>query len=193
MAFDGCTSLPSITIGRCVVNIFSDAFLHCNALVVIHSLNNVAPSVGYRALWDIPDTAKVYIPCGSTSSYASVTEWSSHFSTFIEELGYVLDVVSSDDEQDSVEIVSSPTCNDQHAELLATANEGFRFEGWGVAPVYQNLVTDNPLTIGVTEDMSIVAYFAADSTGPSTRAMCASRSLRTATPSWLTPTPSGRE
>ena len=50
------------------------------------------------------------------------------------------------------------------ATLLATANEGYHFEGWSITPGYQNIVTENPLTIVVTEDMSIIAYFAADNT-----------------------------
>lgn len=48
--------------------------------------------------------------------------------------------------------------------LTATAYEGYHFEGWSITPGYQNIVTENPLTLIVTEDMSIVAYFAADST-----------------------------
>ncbi len=219
MAFEGCTSLPSITIGRCVRNIFSDAFLHC--------------TVGYRALWNIPDTARVYIPCGSTSSYAAVPEWNNHFSAFIEVPTYVLEVSADDETHGSAEIVSEPTCDNPQAELLATANEGYHFdhwsngstdnpltitlttdtsltaffaldslsvsvvsndetmgsvtgggtyaygdtvtltatadegyhfEGWGITPGYQNIVTENPLTIIVTQDMSIIAYFVADST-----------------------------
>ena len=164
MAFKVCTSLPQITLGRCVTNIFSDAFLFCQALMEMHLLNNVAPSVGYRALWDIPDTARIYIPCGSTASYTSVQEWSQHFSTFIEELGYVLDVTASNEEHGSIEVISEPTCNNPQAELLATANEGYHFEGWSITPGYQNIVTDNPLTVTVIEDISIVAYFTPDST-----------------------------
>lgn len=164
MAFKGCISLPQITLGRCVTNIFSDAFLFCQALMEMHLLNNVAPSVGYRALWDIPDTARIYIPCGSTASYTSVQEWSQHFSTFIEELGYVLDVTASNEEHGSIEVISEPTCNNPQAELLATANEGYHFEGWSITPGYQNIVTDNPLTVTVIEDISIVAYFTPDST-----------------------------
>lgn len=233
MAFEGCTSLPSITIGRCVRNIFSDAFLHCYAISELHLLASVAPTVGYRALWNIPDTARVYIPCGSTSSYAAVPEWNNHFSAFIEVLTYVLEVSADDETHGSVEIVSEPTCDNPQAELLATANEGYHFdhwsngstdnpltitlttdtsltaffaldslsvsvvsndetmgsvtgggtyaygdtvtltatadegyhfEGWGITPGYQNIVTENPLTIIVTQDMSIIAYFVADST-----------------------------
>ena len=233
MAFEGCTSLPSITIGRCVRNIFSDAFLHCYAISELHLLASVAPTVGYRALWNIPDTARVYIPCGSTSSYAAVPEWNNHFSAFIEVPTYVLEVSADDETHGSVEIVSEPTCDNPQAELLATANEGYHFdhwsngstdnpltitlttdtsltaffaldslsvsvvsndetmgsvtgggtyaygdtvtltatadegyhfEGWGITPGYQNIVTENPLTIIVTQDMSIIAYFVADST-----------------------------
>lgn len=164
MAFEGCTSLPSITIGRCVRNIFSDAFLHCYAISELHLLASVAPTVGYRALWDIPDTARVYIPCGSTSSYAAVPEWNNHFSAFIEVPTYALKIATNDDTYGSAEIVSHPTCDNPQAVLLATANEGYRFEGWGITPGYQNLVTDNPLTVTVSDDMTVVAYFAADST-----------------------------
>ena len=232
-AFKGCTALPTITLGRCVSRINGDAFLQCWSLMEMHLLNNAAPSVGYRALWNIPDSASVYIPCGSTASYTSVQEWSQHFSTFIEEPGYVLDVTASNEEHGSVEVVSEPTCNNPQAELLATANEGYHFihwsngstdnpltitlnsdtaitaffaidslsvtisindesmggvigggiyaygdtatltananegyhfEGWSITPGYQNIVSDNPLTIIVTEDMTVIAYFAVDST-----------------------------
>ena len=153
MAFEGCTSLPSITIGRCVRNIFSDAFLHCYAISELHLLASVAPTVGYRALWNIPDTARVYIPCGSTSSYAAVPEWNNHFSAFIEVPTYVLEVSADDETHGSVEIVSEPTCDNPQAELLATANEGYHFDHWS------NGSTDNPLTFTLTRDTAIVAYF----------------------------------
>lgn len=160
MAFEGCTSLPSITIGRYVRNIFSDAFLHCYAISELHLLASVAPTVGYRALWNIPDTARVYIPCGSTSSYAAVPEWNNHFSAFIEEPAFVLEVSVDDETHGNAEIVSHPTCDNPQAVLLATANEGYRFEGWGITPGYQNIVTDNPLTVTVSDDMTVKAYFA---------------------------------
>jgi len=50
------------------------------------------------------------------------------------------------------------------AMLFATANGGFHFEGWSITPGYQNISTENPLTIVVIEDLSIIAYFADDST-----------------------------
>ena len=50
------------------------------------------------------------------------------------------------------------------ATLTATANDGYLFEGWSITPGYQDIITDNPFTLVVTEDLSIVAYFIADST-----------------------------
>lgn len=159
MAFEGCTSLPKITIGRCVTSIFSDAFHYCWALMEMRFLNSVAPSIGYRALWDIPDSAIAYIPCGSTASYMSVQEWRQEFlSSFVEEPGFVLDVTASNEEQGSVEIVSTPTCDNPQAELLATANEGYRFSHWSGGS------TDNPLFFTLNSDTAFTAFFAIVST-----------------------------
>lgn len=44
----------------------------------------------------------------------------------------------------------------------ATAKEGYRFEGWNLFPGYANIVTDNPLSITVTSDLTITAHFAPD-------------------------------
>ena len=48
--------------------------------------------------------------------------------------------------------------------VTATAEEGYHFEGWSLFPGYANIVTDNPLSITVTSDLSIIAYFAPDTT-----------------------------
>ena len=44
------------------------------------------------------------------------------------------------------------------ATLTATANEGYEFVGWTVG---ENTLTDNPLTLTVTSDVTVVATFAA--------------------------------
>ncbi len=44
------------------------------------------------------------------------------------------------------------------ATLTATANEGYEFVGWTVG---ENTVTDNPLTLTVTSDVTVVATFKA--------------------------------
>lgn len=43
--------------------------------------------------------------------------------------------------------------------LTAEANEGYRFTGWSITPGYASVVTDNPLTVTVTEDVSLSALF----------------------------------
>ena len=48
--------------------------------------------------------------------------------------------------------------------VTATPAAGFHFVGWSVVPGYTELVTDNPLTVTVTDNISITALFAADTT-----------------------------
>ena len=72
-------------------------------------------------------------------------------------------VVSNDETMGSVTGGGTYAYGDT-VTLTATADEGYHFEGWGITPGYQNIVTENPLTLIVTQDMSIIAYFVADST-----------------------------
>ncbi len=160
--FKSCYSLGSITLVRCIENIYPRAFQSCTALTEIHSQNDIAPRLLSGAFYNVPVATTIFIPCGSTSSY--VSEWGGCFSTFVEEPGFSLKVAVSDEERGSVEMVREPTCNDPQAELLAIANEGYHFEGWSITPGYQNIVTGNPLTIALDQDMSVIAYFAVDST-----------------------------
>lgn len=152
--FYACHSLSSITLGRCVTNIYPKAFALCTALTEIHSLNSVAPNLLSGAFGSTPVNVTIYIPCGSTASY--VSEWSGWFSTFVETPVFVLETAVSNEVQGSVEIVSAPTCNAPQATMLATANEGCHFSHWS------NGSTENPLTITLTSDTTIVAYFSID-------------------------------
>lgn len=152
--FYACHSLSSITLGRCVTNIYPKAFALCTALTEIHSLNSVAPNLLSGAFGSTPVNVTIYIPCGSTASY--VSEWGGWFSTFVETPVFVLETAVSNEVQGSVEIVSAPTCNAPQATMLATANEGYHFSHWS------NSSTENPLTITLTSDTTIVAYFSID-------------------------------
>ena len=152
--FYACHSLSSITLGRCVTNIYPKAFALCTALTEIHSLNSVAPNLLSGAFGSTPVNVTIYIPCGSTASY--VSEWGGWFSTFVETPVFVLETAVSNEVQGSVEIVSAPTCNAPQATMLATANEGYHFSHWS------NGSTENPLTITLTSDTTIVAYFSID-------------------------------
>jgi hypothetical protein len=48
--------------------------------------------------------------------------------------------------------------------VTATPAEGYHFESWSLFPGYANIVTDNPLTLTISSDLSIEAYFAPDTT-----------------------------
>lgn len=158
--FAFCESLTSINIPAGVDSVKTSAFLGCTGLVDIYSKAATAPGLGVTALNGVPRSATIHIPCGSQESYAA--GWT-RFENFSEEMMHTLDVRSADEAMGTVEVLTEPDCG-QDAVVLATAVSGYRFEGWSITPGYQNLVTDNPLTLTVTEDMTLVAHFAPDGT-----------------------------
>lgn len=159
--FAFCESLPSINIPAGVDSIGVSAFMGCTGLVDIYAKAATAPALGTTAFNGVPRTATIHIPCGSQESYA---EGWTRFENFSEEMMYRLEVLSADSAMGGVEVLTEPTCQ-QEAVVQATANPGYVFEGWSITPGYQNLVTDNPLTLTVTEDMTLVAHFAPDGVG----------------------------
>lgn len=54
---------------------------------------------------------------------------------------------------------------DSIATLTATANNGYHFTGWNIYPGYTNIVTDNPVSLTVTSNITATAYFEADEGG----------------------------
>ena len=159
--FAFCESLTSINIPAGVDSVKTSAFLGCTGLVDIYSKAATAPGLGVTALNGVPRSATIHIPCGSQESYAA--GWT-RFENFSEEMMHTLDVRSADEAMGTVEVLTEPDCG-QDAVVQATAASGYRFEGWSITPGYQNLVTDNPLTLPVTEDLTLIAHFAPDGVG----------------------------
>ena len=65
-AFDGCSSLTSITIPNSVTSIGSSAFTNCSSLASI-SIPNSVTSIGGRAFWGCTSLTSVTIPNSVTS------------------------------------------------------------------------------------------------------------------------------
>lgn len=175
-AFYGCTSLYSLNIPNSVTTINNAAFWNCSGLNSI-TIPNSLSFIGYAAFYDctgltsiishaitapsfsvacsdafagVASTIPLYIPCGSTESYAS--GWSC-FPNRIEVPGFTLNVTSDNDTMGLAQVLYGPTCSDSMATILATAHTGYHFTNWSDGN------TDNPRQIAVTHDIELTAHF----------------------------------
>lgn len=148
-AFAGCSGLTSIMIPNSVTNIGYRAFYGCNNLNEIISHAAVAPLLDGNAFYVVPITATVRIPCNSTASYTST--WT-NFSNYIEQIPFILSVMTTDENMGIVNIETEPTC-ETPTVVSATANYGYSFDHWSDGN------TDNPRTLTVTQDTTLEALF----------------------------------
>ncbi len=116
---------------------------------------SVAPVLGINVFDSVTPTIPVNIPCGSQMSYYS--RWP-YFSNFIESEGFSFSAQSADSVMGTVTVLTAPTCQSPQAVVNATANAGFRFDHWSDGN------TDNPRSLTLTSDTTIVAYFVANGT-----------------------------
>lgn len=164
LVFQECSGLTSVTLGSGVSSIGGAAFYNCTGLTEIHSLSPVAPQLEtgtsyysqHGVFEGVPSSIPIYIPCGSSNSYYS--RWS-YFSNFIEEEAFTFTATSANDQQGTVQILTMPTCTSPQAVVYASANSGYHFDHWS------DNSTVNPYSLTVTEDLNLVAYFAADGGG----------------------------
>ncbi len=174
-AFYNCLGFTSVTIGESVTSIGIEAFKNCGNMrsvifpisltsIGYHAFNNCAlrsitflsptpPSI-YNGFHDAiavgnPVDPDVYIPCGSRSQYSSIgiPLLSLH------EMYYELSAVSADDSTGRVSIRTEPTCANHNAVVFAVPTNGYRFDHWSTGS------TDNPYTLTVTRDTTIIAFF----------------------------------
>jgi hypothetical protein len=151
--FSGCANLATLNIGANVTRIPDNAFRGCSGLTEIHSLSQVAPTLGENVFSWVSNTIPVYIPCGSSGTYYG--RWS-YFSNFIEEEAFTFNAESADNNMGTVQILTMPTCTAPNAVLYASANSGYRFDHWSTGS------TSNPYSLTVTSDTVITAYFVSE-------------------------------
>lgn len=150
-AFFEC-NISSLTIGYSVTGLGSNSFGNCNVFPIT-SLATVAPLISVSpTAFDGVNTAfmRVTIPCGSLSSYNS--RWGASF-YFEETLMHSFDIQTSDSTKGSVIIYSQYGCATPMAIFCASADSGYYFSHWSDGN------TDNPRSIVVTQDTTIVAFF----------------------------------
>ena len=146
-AFIG-TSLTSIVLGEGLQSIGQKAFAYSNALTNIISYATTAPTLGTSAFENVPKNASVKVPCSALSSYQSKWSYFNNITT--------MSSVSAESEDESKGIVTvtyAGDCNNPVVVLVATANDGYRFQRWSDGN------TDNPRTITSSDEIHLIAYF----------------------------------
>ena len=150
-AFYRCSNLSRVGMGESVQYIGKLAFNGCNNLTHIICAAPVPPQVEAYAFVDVPIDATMEVPCGKVADYAQAPEWN-YFWYFTETILYKASVLVEDDTQGS----ASVDYNCATATFQAMANEGYRFKEWS------NGSKENPLTVNMTGDITLVALFEED-------------------------------
>ena len=144
-AFSGCTQLTRITVQR------SDpprTELNTTGRVYYDSDNT---------FYQVPTTAEIAVPCGSTAAYRAATGWS-NFSNY-REYGCPcsVDARASDSTLGSV-LGGGVHIDGTMATLRALPRAGAAFRGWS------DHVADNPRTLSVSRDTALTALFSLQDT-----------------------------
>ena len=146
-------TISSVTIPASVTSIGFRAFYKCSRLTSITVQAEVPPVANRAAFEEVPTDIPVYIPCGTKEAYQSAEGWK-NFTNYIEPAGFTLNVTSQDVNKGTIEMIEMVSCANGEAVFKAVANEHYHFTRWSDGN------TDNPRTITLTQDMSLVAEFA---------------------------------
>lgn len=161
-AFIYCYSLNSIALPASINYIGTSAFSHCNSVssIVCRASNPPELSYGYDALNEIPVHIPVYIPCGTDSVYHTAYGWSSF--TNYHEIQYLFTVSSDNPQWGSVQVITSPNCQNSTAEFQAIPNSGYHFVSWNDGN------TEIHRIVEITQDTTFIAFFDVDECDPIT-------------------------
>lgn len=118
---------------------------------------NAMPNAGYHFVNWVNDTGAVV---STENPYTFTVTEDVNLAAVFAVGGYYNVTVSYDSTMGSVEgVPSAAVFEGTQLTLTAVANEGYSFTGWSVVPGYDNILTDNPLTLTVTSDVTVTATF----------------------------------
>ena len=167
-AFNGCNQIVSITLGRSVSVIDSNAFGSCTGIGSIYSYAETPPTIVtgvnvynfdtyYYTFYNVDRNIPVYVPCNRKTAYQNAWKhknYSTYFTNIQESINpYFLTVSSADTTTGTVQVTSQQVSCTSPAVIEATPNFFYVFDHWSDGN------TDNPRTIFLSQDTTLVAHF----------------------------------
>ena len=150
-AFMFCSSLTSVTIGENVTSIGEYAFFGCPSLTSITCEAETPPTVSQYDFYDVSRSIPVYVPCGCVEAYKSANGWNVFNNIQVPLAEYSISLIINDSNMGTAKVDKNTACGNQ---ISAIANYGYHFVRWSDGN------TDNPRSLGLTQDTVLTAEFA---------------------------------
>ena len=164
-AFESCSSLTSVTLGNSVISIGSNAFYYCSSLTSITIPNSVTSIGGYAfsscaqvtVECTTPPTiesgtfksdATISVPCFTIGMYLATPIW--QFLSIVDDGTYRINLSATEGGNATI---TATDCDANTATIEATSDSCIHFVQWSDGN------TDNPRTLNLTQDTTLVAQF----------------------------------
>ncbi len=148
-AFRYCSGLTSIYIPNGVTRIGEYAFQGCNGLTSIELPNSIS-QVGDYPFVNCDNLDSIYVPCGELERFRQMI----HYENRLTYLPQLYTINAEGGEHCTIDISDYSTQCDTMVQISANTAYGYHFTEWSDG------VTDNPRTLILTKDTTIIASFA---------------------------------
>ena len=152
-AFANCRKLTSVTIPRKVTVLGNLCFAVGKSLTTVNFESFTPPAIGDGCFDNY--SCMYYVPCGAQNAYVKALGVYSGRVIELNPFNYSYSITSADNTKGTVTIIQEPIpCIIHAVTFRADAVNGYRFEQWSDGN------TDNPRTIELTQDTTVIAVFA---------------------------------
>jgi hypothetical protein len=156
--FEGCNQVKEIILPSTVTAIGEGAFLNCTAIRSITCNASQMVTAQGNSFEGLSQYTKVYVPADLEEDYQFNSAWNK---MTIETFGQMpsscsITLISSDESKGSVSVDQTNYPYGSNVTITATPMLGYKLEQWS------NGVKDNPYTLTIVSDTTLMAMFVAD-------------------------------